>query len=439
MSSAPQPVSEAVIVAAGGVLLRTTESSEQQICIVLRRKRKDWTLPKGKVERNESFQDAARREVQEETGWNNELSEYLGAISYKVDGSPKVVLFWCMTPTNESEFLKKEEIIKPEWVSIQEALSRLTYKAERDFLARIMGKSLEAVRPGYSWLDKLFHLRRARARLARECEVFSVELGFLEARSKCHDDSWVRAARQLLSAAKRYQQAGEIEGGWVCLHAAQRQTLFGLERDELICRAESLRREVKKPGANFSAWRVESIETSLQQEDQITAERVKLAMALRDEHFANQYHKIWLTGDQLRILIGICGPAFFFLVLCIGFNSQLFSSYSTADAWKWPTLLAVLLFGLLGASFSCAQALIGDAGSRSVPQRMTDHYVTVTRVFSGAIIGLASHVFFISGAFTIKGLENSIGAAFTVAYIFGYTGEKLVARVANSGSDKIGR
>ena len=30
-------------------------------------------------------------------------------------------------------------------------------------------------------------------------------------------------------------------------------------------------------------------------------------MALRDEYAANQYHKIWLMGDQLGVLLKICG------------------------------------------------------------------------------------------------------------------------------------
>jgi len=314
---------------------------------------------------------------------------------------------------------------------------RLTYHGEKDFLAQVTGsagtdKDSEAVRPGYSWLDKLFHLKRARARLARECEVFGAELEFLAGRSTSPDKSWVYAAMQHLAAAKIYEKAGEIEGGWVCLHAAQRQTMFGFDEKELVNRAEILRHELKK----ISSWRADAISSSLSKDNQLTPERVSFAMALRDEHFANQYHKVWLIGDQLRILIGICGPALLALVFLTIFRSQMFSEYSSAREWNWAAILAVMIFGLLGASFSCAQSLIGETGARSIPERVADHYVTITRVFSGAIVGLASYSFHISKAFTIKGLEDSIGAAFAIAFIFGYTGEKLVARVANAGSSK---
>ena len=124
------------------------------------------------------------------------------------------------------------------------------------------------------------------------------------------------------------------------------------------------------------------------------------------------------------------------LVLLTRFHLPEFSKYSSTDAWSWPIVLAVVIFGLLGASFSCAQSLVNDSSNRTIPQRVADHYVTLTRILSGAIVGLASYSFYVSKAFTLKALEDNIGAAFTIAFIFGYTGEKLVTRVASGGGEK---
>src|SRR5215813_1896480 len=329
MSTAAQREAESVIPAAGGLLLRRDSSGEEQVCIVFRKQRQDWTLPKGKLEPNESFQAAAHREVREETGWNTEVGEYLGAIGYNAGKHPKVVLFWRMAPVNEEKIANPDEIVKAEWVSIPIAIERLTYPAEKDFLGRFTRSTdlPHIVRPGYSWLDQVFHLKRARARLARECEVFAVELGFLEERSHGADKSWAQAARRHLFAARRYEQAGEIEGGWVCLHAARRQALFALDRKELQNRAEILRREAKK----ISSWRAEAINACLGKDEQVTPEGVGLGMMIRDEYYANQYHRVWLTGDQLRILIGICGPALLLLVVLTRFHLQEFSKYSSTD------------------------------------------------------------------------------------------------------------
>jgi 8-oxo-dGTP diphosphatase len=51
------------IQAAGGVLMR-----DGLLAVVHRPRYDDWSLPKGKLDRGESFEDAALREVWEETG-----------------------------------------------------------------------------------------------------------------------------------------------------------------------------------------------------------------------------------------------------------------------------------------------------------------------------------------------------------------------------------
>ena len=52
-----------LIEAAGGVVVR-----DGQVALVHRPRYDDWTLPKGKLDPGESFEEAALREVEEETG-----------------------------------------------------------------------------------------------------------------------------------------------------------------------------------------------------------------------------------------------------------------------------------------------------------------------------------------------------------------------------------
>ena len=61
------PVDPPVIKAAGGILQRSTPRGDE-VMVVYRKRHQDWTLPRGKVKDGESFQEAAMREVQEETG-----------------------------------------------------------------------------------------------------------------------------------------------------------------------------------------------------------------------------------------------------------------------------------------------------------------------------------------------------------------------------------
>ena len=58
----------------------------------------DWTFPKGKVEKGETDEQAATREVREETGFDCALGEEFATVRY-VDGRgrPKRVRYWMMT------------------------------------------------------------------------------------------------------------------------------------------------------------------------------------------------------------------------------------------------------------------------------------------------------------------------------------------------------
>src|SRR5262245_57960401 len=82
------------IQAAGGIVVRN--SARLQFAIVQRAKDELWVLPRGKLKRDESPLAGARREVVEETGHRVRVCEFLGAITYRARGRPKVVQFWRM-------------------------------------------------------------------------------------------------------------------------------------------------------------------------------------------------------------------------------------------------------------------------------------------------------------------------------------------------------
>jgi 8-oxo-dGTP diphosphatase len=126
-----------VIEAAGGVIWRKA-SSGIKIAIIHRHRYDDWSLPKGKREPGESWQETALREAQEETGCPVKLGAFVGSTTYTVNTRPKVVLFWLMRTTNKKDckLEPNNEVDRVKWVSPDRAQKLLTYKDERAILRK---------------------------------------------------------------------------------------------------------------------------------------------------------------------------------------------------------------------------------------------------------------------------------------------------------------
>ncbi|MEW5869583.1 MAG: NUDIX hydrolase [Chloroflexota bacterium] len=118
---------------AGGLLWRE-HSGGTRLAVVHRPRYDDWTLPKGTLKKGETWQEAALREIHEETGCEASLEAFAGCVCYQIYDTPKVVLFWHMHVQSEGERLPDDEIDQVVWLSVAEALERLSYEDERKLL-----------------------------------------------------------------------------------------------------------------------------------------------------------------------------------------------------------------------------------------------------------------------------------------------------------------
>jgi 8-oxo-dGTP pyrophosphatase MutT (NUDIX family) len=124
---------------AGGVVVRDGRC----IVIVPTRRAADGSkvlaLPKGHPDGSESAADAALREVREETGVDATLVEKLGDIRYwYMRGGrriAKVVSFYLFDYVAGELEDHDHEVEQAEWMPLQEAARRLTYKGEREMVA----------------------------------------------------------------------------------------------------------------------------------------------------------------------------------------------------------------------------------------------------------------------------------------------------------------
>ncbi len=109
--------------AAGGVIV-----VDGRIAVVHRPYREDWSLPKGKLDPGETFERAAIREIEEETGFRVDLGEELPPVRYADHkGRPKVVRYWLMTVTSGA-FAANDEVDELRWLAPEEAIALLTYE-----------------------------------------------------------------------------------------------------------------------------------------------------------------------------------------------------------------------------------------------------------------------------------------------------------------------
>jgi 8-oxo-dGTP diphosphatase len=428
-----------VILAAGGILCRHS-AQDGEILIVHRKRYDDWTLPKGKLQSGESFRVAALREVREETGYVACADEYLGVIDYLANGRAKAVFFWRMSVVKQEEISDREEVADVVWMSPANAADRLTHPNEKAFVQRIFSRRYVSpghvdIAPAKGYRRWFFPQRIDYARLQREFDSFRIELALLKARSLRSDNSWAQAADDQLEEVEHYLRTRRnVEGGWVCLHAARRFAVYGLSPAELALQASMLRAEASK----ISSWRGAEMKQQLAVDDRkLTATPIVNAMALRDEYSSNQYFKIWLLGNQLTILLIVCGLGLLLLIPLIAFftryaNGKISPAEGVISQWSYEMVTAVLSLGVLGAAFSAALSLINATGETKIPERVANSFVTLTRSLFGGGIGLAGYALYRSTIFDIhvgSGVDTSPATALAVAFLFGFAGERLIAGI----------
>ena len=121
--------------AVGGIAVR--KGARPRVAVVQRSKDKLWVLPRGKLRRDERPIAGARREVMEETGFRVEVGDFLGVITYRARGRPKVVQFWLMRAEAEPSFELMKDIVAVKWLSVGAAIKRLSYPLEKLFLTNV--------------------------------------------------------------------------------------------------------------------------------------------------------------------------------------------------------------------------------------------------------------------------------------------------------------
>ncbi|HMM70225.1 MAG TPA: NUDIX hydrolase [Gudongella oleilytica] len=111
--------------------------------LLLKKYNGDWVLPKGRLEKGETFKTAALREVLEESGVKGEVIEYIGEVNYKYknlreDEVVYKMVHWYLMRTGSMDCVpqRKEGFVDARFVHMDKAKDLVRYSDERKVILK---------------------------------------------------------------------------------------------------------------------------------------------------------------------------------------------------------------------------------------------------------------------------------------------------------------
>ena len=124
----------------GAVVFRKREG-EPQILLIRHQNGGHWAFPKGHVEKKETEEETALREIREETGLKVKLdTDFRATVSYspKPEVMKEVVYFAAKADKDAAPKRQEEEVLAIDWFVPEDALDQVTYENDRQILEEFL-------------------------------------------------------------------------------------------------------------------------------------------------------------------------------------------------------------------------------------------------------------------------------------------------------------
>jgi 8-oxo-dGTP diphosphatase len=124
-----------IIHQSGAIVIRRDRKTIRVLLVTTKRSRANWIFPKGHIEKGETPEAAALREVKEEAGVEGKLIGPAGAIEYGFLGARARVDYFLAELSRETG--PPEDGRDRLWCEVNEALERLSHKSTRKLLQKV--------------------------------------------------------------------------------------------------------------------------------------------------------------------------------------------------------------------------------------------------------------------------------------------------------------
>jgi hypothetical protein len=247
---------------------------------------------------------------------------------------------------------------------------------------------------------------------------------------------WLDTVDALILNAERHYEAARFQAAWAHIKSAERTMLADpTDDDGAVSQSIVLFREAENiPGRRGKAIKdlLGDADGNLRADLSANRSRIIEAARLRDDYSETQYYRLELRRRHLiNVFFVLVGGLVLLIWLTKCGKIELFAGHTR-------TLVAVILFGMLGAALSVAQSLATSDVSQKVPMQLMGSFMIWLRPVVGGTAAVIAYALLLANQHLKVFFEGRFGIEMTVvivvAIIAGFS-ERFIVGAMNSIAD----